>query len=436
MSEDVTAQYVEEMDTEDTHVLILSMGTALQEKRYVFSVCSDAQLELVPLSTEGWQRRSFLGQWRTSIPRSAHSMIQLQQACPQMIITNAATTAACVCFLLSFSEKDRRHLQKHSWHEEDDADNFDASCPDDSYPLLDLQLFETGRHPIQRYIGGSSAVAKNRKASNEWVALGARLPPCSTHTLVMSRCWGQGQKQVSDKEHFRAFRLLLLSDCELETQPVRCSNEWRVTSAAMLRVKAMKPTTLKLRLKDSTPEREDSQEPVHPVRLLVTTCADEESPAYMMLQAFQADAKAEVEPVLCPAKDNKRVFLSPTVHYEYELSAGECTINISYHPQCKPGFLLGVHAFSLCDLELQWQEPTERVDPSNDEERSFVEEFQTELPSWQTPHSMEDLQTEDSMYPPVPKQRPDDKEMISVSMSYLQRLHRRALRDQRNQADD
>ena len=50
---------------------------------------------------------------------------------------------------------------------QEDEENLDASCPDDSFPLLDLQLFETGRHPIQRYVGGGSAVAKNRKASNE-----------------------------------------------------------------------------------------------------------------------------------------------------------------------------------------------------------------------------------------------------------------------------
>ena len=32
-----------------------------------------------------------------------------------------------------------------------------------------------------------------------------------------------------------------------------------------------------------------------------------------------------------------------------------------------------------------------QVDPGNDFERSFIEEFGTQLPSWQRPHSDEDL---------------------------------------------
>ena len=360
MSEDVTAQHAEELDTDDSHILMLSMGTALQEKRYVVSVCADAQLELVPLSTEGWQRRSFAGQWRSSIPGSAQAMIDLQQVFPQLILTNAATSPASVCFILSFTSKDAQHVNKHKWHEEDDEENLDASCPGASYPLLDIQLFETGKHPIQRYVGGGTAVAKNRKASNEWVALGAQLPPCSTHSLVIGRCWGHTQKQLQDKAEFQSFRLLVLSDCELEMQPVRCSNEWRVASSKLLRVQDTKASKLKLQLKDgSSSESEASQKPRHPVKIMVTTCADEESPAYMMLQAFPPDGKVEVEPILCPSKGGKRVFLSPNVHNEYELSGGDWTININYHPQCKPGFLLGVRVFSLCDLELQWQSPTE-----------------------------------------------------------------------------
>ncbi|CAE7949474.1 unnamed protein product, partial [Symbiodinium sp. KB8] len=411
MSEDVTAQHVEELDTDDSHILMLSMGTALQEKRYVVSVCADAQLELVPLATEGWQRRSFAGQWRSSIPGSAQAMIDLQQVFPQLILTNAATSPASVCFILSFTSKDAQHVNKHKWHEEDDEENLDASCPGASYPLLDIQLFETGKHPIQRYVGGGTAVAKNRKASNEWVALGAQLPPCSTHSLVIGRCWGHTQKQ-QDKAEFQSFRLLVLSDCELEMQPVRCSNEWRVASSKLLRVQDTKASKLKLQLKDgSSSESEASQKPRHPVKIMVTTCADEESPAYMMLQAFPPDGKVEVEPIVCPSKGGKRVFLSPNLHNEYELSGGDWTININYHPQCKPGFLLGVRVFSLCDLELQWQSPTEapeKVDPGNDFERSFIEEFGTQLPSWQRPHSDEDLRIEDSAFPPVPKQRAED----------------------------
>ena len=124
------------------------------------------------------------------------------------------------------------------------------------------------------------------------------------------------------------------------------------------------------------------------MKILVATCAEEESPAYMMLEAMPANGKAEVEPAVCPTKDGKRVFLSPTVHYEYELSGNEWTVNIKYHPQCKPGFVLGVHIFSLCDLEVQWQQaasPPEII-PGNDAERIFIEEFRTKLPSWHNPH--------------------------------------------------
>ena len=437
MSEDVTAQHVEELDTDDVHILMLSMGTALQEKRYVVSVCADDQLELVPLSTEGWQRRSFVGQWRGSVPRSAQSMTQLQPTFPQLILTNAATSSASVCFILSFSTKDEKHVKKHSWHEEDDDDSFDGSCPDDSYPLLDMQLFDIGRHPIQRYVGDGAAVAKNRKASNHWVALGAQLPPCSTHSLVMSRCWGRAQEHA-EKAEFQSFRLLVLSDCELEMQPVRCSNEWRVATSELLRIQETTSATLKLQLKDGSEASQTPQKPENPVKLQVITCADDESPAYMMVQALPVNSKAEVEPLVCPVKDGKRVYLSPDVHNEYKLSSGEWTVNIDFHPQCKPGFLLGVRVFSLCDAELQWlttPEPSNVV-PRNDAEKSFIDDFQTKLPTWHSPHTEVDLKVEDSVFPPVPKQRPQDKEMISVSMAYLQRLHRRARRDQCNQADD
>ncbi|CAJ1352218.1 unnamed protein product [Effrenium voratum] len=435
MSEDVTAQHLDEMDTEDSHILMLSMGTALQEKRYVISVCADAEMELMPLSTEGWQRRSFLGHWQGEVPRSAQSMIRLQQSFPQLIITNASTSTASVCLVLSYSKKDTQHMKKHSWHEEDDEDNIDPSCPDESYPLLDVQLFDNGRHPIHRYMGGGSAVAKNRKASNEWVALGAKLPPCSTHNLVMSRCWAQAQEQVADNKAYQSFRLLVLSDCnELEMQPARCSNEWRVKSTTLQRVQETTATTLNLKLKEAS----GSQPLPQPLHLLVTTCADDKSPAYMMLQVHPASAKEEVDPAVCPRKDGKRVFLSHSAHYEYELSGSngsDWTIKINYHPQCKPGFLVGMHVFSLCDVDIQWQKPSGKVDATSEAERAFVDEFYTKLPSWHDPHTEEDLQIEDSVFPPVPTQRPEDKEMVSVSVAYLQRLHRRALRDQRGQEE-
>lgn len=343
--EQETSYYVNEVDSKEDHLLVVYTLDPLQEKKFAMSVFADSALEVTPLSRDGWQLRTFLGQWRHDAPAQCYGnpFDMFWHNFPQLMITNPSTSPVCICCILSYQAQDEHKNSKSKSNE-----------LKDTYPFLQMQLFDASAQPLHRHVGFGKPKVETLVLCRDWVVLKAQLPPESAHSLVLGRSWFQndGGATPETPSYAQDFRLQLLADySDLDLQPISAGFEWHRFSAAPVMVRDHRPWHMKLQLKTACVQKQH-------VHLLLRI--PEEKKAFMRLKLLK-DGQ-EMSPVVSQGKGD--AFL-PLIHHEYELEGTlEFDLTVEFHPQSETGsFPLLVQGLSRsCDGELHFLAGDDRKD--------------------------------------------------------------------------
>lgn len=417
--EQETSFYVNEVDNKDDHLLVVYTLDPLQEKKFALSVFSDSALEVTPLPRDGWQMRSFLGQWRSPAPAQSYGnpLDMFWHGFPQLMITNSSTSEVTISCILSYQAQDERKTAKHKMNE---MPQEVAAQPEDSFPFLEMELFDASAQPLHRYVGFGKPKVQTLVLCRDWVVLKAQLPPQSAHSLVLGRSWFQndgGAKTPETPAYAQDFRLQLLADYgDLDLQPISAGFEWHRFAATPVLVRDHRPWHMKLQLKTACAQKQH-------VHLLLRI--PDQVKAFMRLKVLK-DGQ-DVSPVVSQGKGD--AFL-PLIHNEYELEGSlEFDMTVEFHPQSETGaFPLLVQGLSRsCDGELHFLAGDDRKDVGLEMMKDatmqkWLEQVSAEPFSKRNPQISSDLQLEPQAFPACSQTESADDELITVSKAYLQRL--------------
>ena len=167
--EQETSFYVNEVDNTEDHLLVIYTLDPLQEKRFALSVFSDSALEVTPLSRDGWQMRSFLGQWRSAAPAQSfgNPPDMFWHGFPQLMITSSSDSEVCISCILPYQSQDERKTSKRKMNEMPDVN----AQPDNSFPFLEMELFDTSAEPLHRYVGFGKFKVQTLVLCRDWAVL-------------------------------------------------------------------------------------------------------------------------------------------------------------------------------------------------------------------------------------------------------------------------